>query len=184
LDAFLDEIQRAHERHGQVVAVVPETLKAADGEPLTGAEVRFVDSFGHRYYPGPGPALAEAIRARLGLNARFDKPGTIARMSICCASEVDLAEAFEVGARAARLLAEGVSEVMVTIERLSDEPYRATTGTVPVAQVANRERRLPDEFIAPDGRSVTPAFRRWAAPLLGGPLPPYGRLLDLPLPTG
>lgn len=181
LESFLEEIQTTYQRFGHVVAVVPETLKDAAGRPLTGEALSWTDPFGHRYYPGPGPALTRAIEENLGLRARFDKPGTIQRMFTTCVSTVDRQEAYEVGAAAVRLLLEGQSEVMVTIERLSDSPYRSTTGTVPATMVANQERLLPDAFIAPDGRSVTPAFHDYALPLIDGPLPPYTRLADLPI---
>jgi 6-phosphofructokinase 1 len=183
LDAFLDEIAAAYARLGQVVAIIPETIKDASGRPLTGSAARWVDPFGHPYVPGPGPALTHAIEERLGVRARFDKPGTIARMSMICASETDLREAHAVGVAAVDLLLDGRSEVMVTLERLSDDPFTVCTGSVPVAAVANRERHVPDEFIGADGRSVTAAFRRYALPLIDGPLPPYGRLLDLPFPA-
>jgi 6-phosphofructokinase 1 len=100
-------------------------------------------------------------------------------MFMAAISEVDLAEARMVGAAAARLLLEGASDVMVTLERVSEEPYHAITSTAPLAQVANHERLLPDEFIGPDGRSVTPAFRRYALPLIGDSIPAYGKLVDL-----
>jgi 6-phosphofructokinase 1 len=66
---------------------------------------------------------------------------------------------------------------MVTIERTSDEPYAVTCGVTPLGGIANIVRSLPDDFIAPHGRGVTDAFRRYALPLLGpDPFPPFGRL--------
>ena len=128
------------------------------------------------------PLLAERITASLGLRARYDKPGTIARMAMVAASSTDLAEAEGVGREAVRRALAGESDLMVTIERLGDDPYRVAYGAVPLAAIANAERRLPDEFIGADGRSVTAAFRRYATPLLGEPLQRYGRLADLPFP--
>jgi len=182
LATFLDEIGAAHRRYGHVVAIVPETARDASGDPLTGAEAYWTDPFGHRYYQSPGPMLARAIEERLGLRARYDKPGTIARMFGACLSETDLSEAHMVGAAAVQLLLTGVSGVMVTLVRAGDAPYRCATGTTPLASVANRERHLPDEFITDGGRGITDAFRAYAVPLIGGPLPLYGRLLDLDLP--
>jgi 6-phosphofructokinase 1 len=43
--------------------------------------------------------------------------------------------------------------------------------------VANKHRPLPDEFVTPDGRGVTEAFRAYALPLLGEELPCYPRLV-------
>lgn len=179
LTAFLNEIKTVYDRRGFVVAVIPETLKTADGRPIAGGEASWVDAFGHPYFPGPGPVLARAIEEHLRLRARYDKPGTISRMFMAAISQVDLAEARVAGAAAVHLLLDGISDVMVTLERLADDPYQAITSTVPLERVANHERLLPDEFIGPDGRSVTPAFRRYALPLIGDSLPAYGRLVDL-----
>ncbi len=182
LDRFLEQIQGAWERNGKVVAIVPETLKDANGAPIGGSDVVWTDAFGHSYAPGPGPALSRAVEDRLGLKARFDKPGTISRMFIDSVAETDLREAVEAGAAAVDLLGQGVSGVMVTLERTGDDPYRVRVGSVPLEHVANRERLLPDEFIGPDDHSVTNAFRRYALPLIDGPLPPVGRLelIDYP----
>lgn len=179
IDTFLDEIARTHAERGQVVAVIPETMRDRDGNPLSGNTVVWRDSFGHPYYGGPGPALTSAIQEKLGLRARYDKPGTISRMFEQSIAEPDLYGARECGAAGVRLLLDGHSEVMVTIERISDEPFEITTGSANLETVANRERLLPDEFIGPGGRSVTGAFRQYALPLIGGPLEPYGRLEDI-----
>ena len=84
--------------------------------PLSG-EVSWRDSFGHPYLTSAAAALSRAIEEHLGVRARFDKPGTISRMFMAAASETDLAEAYEVGAAAVRLLLDNLSEVMVTLER-------------------------------------------------------------------
>ncbi len=182
LDHFLEDIQRAWERSGMVVAVVPETLRDANGVPIGGDGVKWTDAFGHPYVPGPGPSLSRAIEDRLGLKARFDKPGTISRMFSDSVAETDLAEAVQVGRAAIDLLVNGGSGVMITLERVSQDPYHVRAGTVTLEQVANHERLLPDEFIGQDGRSVTEAFRRYAEPLIDGPLPAIGRLDDIGFP--
>ncbi len=182
LDHFLEDIQHAWERSGMVVAVVPETLRDANGAPIGGDGVKWTDAFGHPYVPGPGPSLSRAIEDRLGLKARFDKPGTISRMFSDSVAETDLAEAVQVGGAAIDLLVQGGSGMMITLERVSQDPYHVRAGTVPLEQVANHERLLPDEFIGQDGRSVTKAFRRYAEPLIDGPLPAIGRLDDISFP--
>jgi hypothetical protein len=37
----------------------------------------------------------------------------------------------------------------------------------PLAAIANHERRVPEDFLAPESHGVTPAFRAYASPLLG-----------------
>ena len=46
----------------------------------------------------------------------------------------------------------------------------------PLAEVANRQRLVPDEFIDSENRAMTTAFERYARPLVGAPLPNYVRL--------
>ena len=95
-----------------------------------------------------------------------------------CASSTDLAEAAAVGRAAVRLALAGETDRMVTLVRQGDEPYRCTTGSAALSEVANRQRLLPADYIAPDYSDVTDAFRRYARPLLGPePLPTYA-LLD------
>ena len=183
VEHFLEEIARAHSDRGQVVAIIPETMRDQDGNPLSGNTVVWRDSFGHPYYGGPGPALTSAIQEQLGLRARYDKPGTISRMFEHSIAEPDLLGARECGAAGVRLLLDGESEVMVTIQRVSNDPFEITTGSTALEYIANRERPLPDEYIGPDGRTVTGAFREYALPLIGGPLEPYGHLEDIPFPS-
>jgi 6-phosphofructokinase 1 len=176
--ALLAAIQARVAARGWSVAVVPETLRDEAGRHLGGDEPEYVDAFGHPYHASPGAAIVRLVATGLGLRARFDKPGTIARMSGALASPVDLEEAYALGRAAAECTAAGESDLMVTLIRESDDPYAWRIGTAPLAEVANAARLLPDEFVGADGTSVTDAFRRYALPLLGpDPFPVYGRLL-------
>ena len=88
-------------------------------------------------------------------------------------------EAYGGGRRAVRHAAAGQSDCLVTLVRESTEPYRCTTGLAPLAEIANVERRLPDEFLDEAGTFVTPAFVAYAQPLIGDPIPRYVRLAPL-----
>lgn len=182
LDRFLDATQRIYDRLGFVVAVLAETIRDEQGEPIgaDSPEMGKSDAFGHRRLSGAAAALCQAIAGRLGLRARWEKPGTLARTSIACVSEVDLDEAYLVGRRAVEAALRGETDRMVTLLREPGEPYRVTTGLAPLADVANRERYLPEEYLAPDGAEVSEGFRAYARPLIGGPLPEYGRFEPRP----
>jgi 6-phosphofructokinase len=176
-DVVLSEIETRVRERGWAVAVVPETLRSASDHHLSGAEPDYVDRFGHPYFPSTGTALTRLVRERLGLRARDDKPGTFARMAMTLVSPVDLDEAYRAGWAAAERAAHGEADRMTTLERVTNAPYRCEIGAVPLTSVANRVRELPDEFIGDDGRSLTPAYRDYALPLLGpNPVQVYGRL--------
>ena len=76
---------------------------------------------------------------------------------------------------------DGETGVMVTIVRLSDEPYAWETGLAPVSAIANREKKLPADYMNEAGNYPTEAFMRYARPLIGDPLPGYVRLAKVPV---
>ena len=182
LDRFLEDVQRVYERRRHAVVAVCEGMKDDSGNVLAESRLPIdVDAFGQAQRGGAADLLCQLVRGRLGLKARFDKAGTIQRVFMATASPVDVQEAALVGETAVRHAVDGVTDHMVTLERVADEPYQCTTGLVELAEVANQERLLPDEFLSPSGNDVTAAFIRYAAPLLGGPLPPYARLAKYPV---
>jgi 6-phosphofructokinase 1 len=163
--------QRVQDR-GFAICVVPETLKLADGSPLSGRDAQHVDPFGHPYHLPPAMVLAEQYREAHGVNARFERPGSFVRMS--GGSAVDRDEAEAVGEAAVDALVAGERSVMVTLVREEALQYRCRTGLTSLATVANQERPLDDTFIGEDGMSATSSFAAYALPLLGAdPFPPY-----------
>lgn len=177
LEGFLEDVRSTHARLGYCVAVVAETVRDAQGRPVGGLDTTAaVDAFGHPVIAGTAAALCSAVGAELGLKARFDKPGTMQRMSMALVSETDWQEAYEVGRAGVRAAMEGRTGVMVTLQRVSDDPYRCTTALAPVESIANNQRLLPPAYLHPTRPWVSDAFLAYARPLLGGPLLEYGRL--------
>lgn len=176
-DRFLADIERRVGKGRGCVLAVCEGLRDAEGNVLVAFKHAVgTDSFGHRQLGGVGDYLVGLIAEQLGIKARFDKAGTIQRVFGLAQSEVDVAEAKLVGAAAVRRACEGVTDQMVTLERVSQNPYRCEVGLAPLEKVAHAERPLPEEFINEAGNDVTPAFLEYARPLIGGPLPRYARL--------
>lgn len=175
---FLSDVDRVYRALGHVVAVVTETVRDERGHPFADPDLSGeLDAFGHPLLRGTASAMCQLIQGELGLRSRYDKPGSLQRMSSLQTSPVDLAEAEEVGREAVRRAVGGESDRMISLVRDQNEPYRSHTGAAPLAEVANRQRLLPSDFLADDGVSVTPAFRDYALPLLGtNALPVYGRL--------
>jgi len=179
VEAVLGAVQHDLDRRGWSMVVVPETLRTAAGRHLGGDEPDYVDGFGHPYYPSTGAALTRLVTQRLKVRARYDKPGTAARMSISLASSVDLEEAHALGVGAVGRIVAGESGFVTILRRTGDDPYACLVDAVPIERVANRVRHLPDAFIAADGMGVTESFRRYAQPLLGpDPFPDYARFED------
>lgn len=171
---FLSRVEAVLKNAGYCVVVISETIRDSSGKRVGERQEGITqDPFGHPYVEGASGVLARLVENEFKIRARFDKPGTIQRMSIPYVSEIDQKEAREAGRRAVRWVLQGKSEFMVAFRRLSGRTYRITYVPVPLEKIPGRERYLPKSFLSPDGGAVTPAFRRYALPLLGRSLPAF-----------
>jgi len=73
-----------------------------------------------------------------------------------------------------------MNAVMPVIVRTSDAPYRWKIEAAPLASLANREKKLPKNFVRRDGYGITDTARRYFGPLLRGEAPPPYRADGLP----
>ena len=173
-DEFLDKVGDMYRKLGGVVVVASEGLHDDEGKPIvppifqTGRSTYFGDVSSH---------LAQMIVRRLGIKARSEKPGILARASIAWQSPVDAAEAELAGREACRAALAGETGKMVGFRRLSTEPYRCETFLIPIEEVMLGERVLLPEYLSADGTDVTEEFCRWCKPLIGPELPSMARLV-------
>ncbi len=175
-DRFLDTVEDACSRFGYALAVVAENARGPDGVLGAQGEPLFVDDFGHPYFDGASRYLATAVARRLRTRARYEAPGTIQRSMAACVSRTDAQEAEAAGRAAVRYALDGRSDEMVTLVRAPDGAYSCSTGVAPLADVADRVRTMPDEYLDRSTGFVTPEFLVYLRPLIGGPLPEFGRI--------
>ena len=176
-EKFLADVERVYRKLGYALITCCEGLKDENGEYLTASKRALdTDKFGHKQLGGVGELLCGMIADGLKIKARADKPGTIQRVSALLASRVDAAEAYATGAQAVKHAVEGKSGYMVTLEREPGREYACRTGIVSLAEVANKEKKIPRDFINAEGNGVSPAFLDYVTPLIGDPLPEYARL--------
>ena len=175
-DEFVSRVENAYSRHGFAVAVVSENARGVNGVIGSGAEPLFKDDFGHEYHDGPARYLAALVSRQLRVRARYEKPGTVQRSFPGAPSDTDAQEAELAGRSAVLAALDGLKDVMITLERQDGPGYRCVTGTAPLADVAGKVRRMPPDFLSPDGWFVSQRFLDYASPLVG-PLPRYDRLI-------
>jgi len=182
-DAFLRDVDDVYRRLGYVVVVVAETVRGQDGQHVGLIEDESqTDSFGHPRVTATGQMLCSLVTQRLGLKARWDKPGTIQRVSTACVSMVDEEEAYLTGRHAVKSAVAGASDKMVILIREPGDDYQCRLELADLQDIANREKVLPQEYINEEGNFVTDEFRKYACPLLGTPLPEHVRLDGLTVP--
>ena len=181
-ERFLADVERVYKQLGYCYVVASEGIADAQGNYIAASPS--VDAFGHRQLSGAGEALKNMVEAELGIKARCNTLGTTQRAAMHFASRVDAEEAYMAGKAAVNYALAGKTGQMITIERVSDEPYNSAAGEVALEKVANIERKLPLQWINSEGNYVNQAFINYARPLIEGEvsipmengLPAYVRL--------
>src|SRR5579862_6305418 len=169
---FLERVRECVESYGYCVIVVSEGAAYADGKFLADAGTR--DAFGHTQLGGVAPLVANMVREAHGYKYHWAVADYLQRAARHIASRVDVDQAYAVGRAAVELAVRGVNAVMPTIVRKSARPYKWVLGHVPLSEVANKEKKLPPDYIREDGFGITAACRRYLEPLIAGEAyPPY-----------
>ena len=83
------------------------------------------------------------------------------------ASQIDIDEAYRCGTEAVKLAESGESGKMVSIIRISDNPYEVRFGHVPLQKVAVSAKPMPEEFFNKKGNFISAAFSEYMKPLTG-----------------
>ena len=180
-EQIANDVKSMYDRYGYCVVAVSEGARRADGTAFA-ASTGVKDAFGHEVKAGVVETIAQIIEERTGMRARFDKPAYLQRSFAELQSPVDRDEAYRAGVEAVRAAIAGQSGVMITLVREEGPEYRCRTEIGSLANIANAERMLPREYMNKAGNDVTQAFIDYARPLIGGPLLPYARLANHPVP--
>jgi 6-phosphofructokinase 1 len=184
VDAFVGDVDRMFTRHGRCLIAASEGIHDAEGTPI--GATKEVDSHGNVQLSGSGALgdkLAGLVKERLGskLRVRADTFGYLQRSFAGYASEVDAAEAREVGRTAVRVATEGDAPhgSIVILRNGTGAEYSASFERTDLSNVAKVTRDLDAGFLA-GSNDVDPSFLDYVRPLVGT-LPEPSRLSDFPL---
>ena len=166
---FYADLKEALARHPNVVVAVSEGLECADGTLVgAGTQSGAVDAFGHKYLAGTAKALELAVKAEFGCKVRSVELNLPQRCAAHLVSAQDIEESLEVGRHAVMAAVEGVSREMMTINRVSSEPYAFEIGHEDIFKIANQTKCVPAEFLNERGNHVTDACLKYLLPLIKG----------------
>ena len=174
-EKFLARVDELQKSKSNVIIAASEGVRTADGTYLCDlvSTAGQLDAFGHKaILSGTSRYLSELIHARLGCKSRAIEFSTLQRCASHLASRTDVTEAYAAGGAAAAAAFAGESGRMIALKRLTGAPYQCVTESVDVQQVANLEKKVPLDWIAPDGMHVTQAFEEYARPLILDELTP------------
>jgi len=187
-EKFLARVKEVVEREGYCAVAVSEGLRNSDGKFLS--ETGLKDAFGHAQLGGAGEIIAKLVKERLGYKYHWALADYLQRAARHIASKVDVEQSYKLGVAAVKLAIQGRHAVMPVIERVSSKPYRWRIGVANLADVANKEKMMPRDFISADGFHITPKCRAYLSPLIQGEAPPrfknglpdYVKLKNAPVP--
>lgn len=174
-DKFLKKIAEIRKEKKVITIAVSEGIKTADGKYVCEANRRSMteDAFGHKMLGGTALYLADFIGGELGVKSRGIVFSTLQRCASHLVSRRDITEAFSAGADGVQLALNGETGKMITLERISNNPYQIKTSSCPASAVANVAKMVPDEWIINDGTYVSKEFWEYARPLIIGELTPF-----------
>ncbi len=171
LDRFIADVKRVYDEKGDVLVAVSEGIVDKGGRyisELLASGEKSKDSFGHVQMGGLASTLANYANNKIKAKVRGIEFGIIQRCAAHIASETDVNEAYLAGKTAFKAAEAGETDRMVAFEREEGPEYSCKTVLVPLAQVANFEKKVPREWINDEGNGILKPFIDYALPLIQG----------------
>lgn len=174
VEKFLKYVGELLKEDRSVVIAVSEGVKVADGRYVCelADHVDYVDAFGHKQLAGTARYLAGEVAKKYGVKTRAIELSSLQRCASHIQSRVDVTEAYNVGGAAVKAAFEGLNGQVITLKRISDDPYMCITEAADVHFIANVEKKVPLEWITEDGTNVKKELVHYIYPLIQAEIAP------------
>ena len=187
-EKFLARVDAVVKQYGYCAIGVSEGLRNADGKFLSESGLK--DAFGHAQLGGVAPQIANLVKDKLGYKYHWAVADYLQRAARHIASKTDAQQAYAVGKAAVELALQGRNAVMPVIVRKSNKPYKWAIEAADLKDIANKEKKMPRDFITADGFHITAKCRQYLSPLIAGEdyppfkngLPDYVKLKNAAVP--
>ena len=172
VDDFVKKVKKLQKTKKSLLIAVSEGIKLADGKYVSESTTAKKDAFGHVALSGTASCLANILKDKLKCKTRAVELNTLQRCAAHYASATDIDEAFLAGEIAVTFANLGKTGIMVAFKRDNSSEYNCLYGFRDINEVANKERKVPDEFITDDGVGITEKGIEYLRPLILGELEP------------
>ncbi len=181
MDKFYEDVSKVYSKKKRCLVAVSEGIVDKDHNFIFQVGKK-VDAFGHFRLGGVCQVLSQNVKDTLELPSLPVEFSFLQRAAGRIASKTDILEGIEVGKKAVEQALNGLTDVMITIQRESSNPYLVSYSTVHLSEVANIEKKLPLSMINKEGNNITSEFVDYALPLIQGELTDSFKngLLDIP----
>lgn len=172
MEKFLEDVRTELKTSDSVLIAISEGIRDENGVYVSeSVQSGAVDTFGHSYIAGSARVLEDAVRREIGCKVRSIELNLMQRCASHIASATDIQESRMLGMTACQLALEGKSGLMASVERISDAPYQVRFTGVPVCEVSNQEKKVPEDYINEAGNDVTEKMMAYLRPLIQGEAP-------------
>lgn len=172
-ERFLDKVRKIYNDKKHVYIVISEGTRTKDGEFLSSTKAHSHDSFGHTQLGGAGNALKNiVVDAGITQRVKVLELSVLQRSAFHLASKVDHKEAYALGENALNLARDEENGVVSVLKRKSNSPYEVNYTKAPAANIANKVKYMPKNYISEDGFDVTKEAYEYFYPLVDK-LPEY-----------
>ena len=169
MDKFLAEVDEVYAKNDKVLVAVSEGIHYADGTFVSEAKTSSTDGFGHAQLGGLAAMLADIVKKHTGAKVRGIELSLLQRCGAHLASLTDVNEAFGAGQEAVKQAVAGVTGKMVAFKReYVDGKYTCKYELLPLSEVANYEKKVPQEWINETQNGLTHEFIDYVLPLIQG----------------
>ncbi|MDE7439581.1 MAG: 6-phosphofructokinase [Clostridia bacterium] len=174
IDKFIARMGEKLKENRSIVVAVSEGVKVADGRYVCelSDHVDYVDAFGHKQLAGTARFLAGKVAEKYGVKTRAIELSSLQRCAAHIQARIDVTEAFNCGGAAVKAAFEGKTGLVITLHRVSDDPYMCVAEEADVHLIANVEKKVPLEWITKDGTYVTQELVHYIMPLIQAEITP------------
>lgn len=168
-DKFISDVKNELKKHPNVVVAVSEGIRYENGNYVGASnQSGAVDVFGHKYLAGTAKNLEALVKKEIGCKVRSVELNLPQRCSAHLVSATDIDESISIGRHAVKIALDGKSGEMASIIRVSGIEYKTELTSVPVCEVANNVKLVPNEYINEKGNNVTRECVEYIIPLIQG----------------
>lgn len=166
-EQFLSDVKDQLKFRNNVIVAVSEGIRDKDGNYFSASKPT-ADQFGHAQLSGTGKCLEYFIKESINVKCRSIELNVLQRCASHISSLTDIEESFKLGEYALQCAIDGKTQCMLTLNRVSNNPYRVEIGTADINGIANEAKSIPRKWINKAGNDIEPELFEYLSPLIMG----------------
>jgi len=167
IEKFKKQVSDVYKMKKQCLVAVSEGIQNEDGIFISSSS-GLRDAFGHFQLGGVASKLATTVSADLGIPSRSVEFGSTQRAASHIQSLTDVNEAIAAGSGAVKAALAKKTNLMVVMNRTSNDPYTIEYRLHDLRSCANTEKKMPKSMINKTGNGVTKEYIDYVLPLIQG----------------